>query len=66
MSLLPVKSLSGSLPELFIEARLQGSLEIESSHMGISFDSDQYHIALLKQIILNNVDLACFITTYFS
>uniref|UniRef100_A0A1I7VXE8 Pecanex-like protein n=1 Tax=Loa loa TaxID=7209 RepID=A0A1I7VXE8_LOALO len=49
MSLLPMKSLSGSLPVLFIEARLQGPPEIVFSQMGISFDTDKCNIALLMR-----------------
>uniref|UniRef100_A0A0R3S4Q5 Uncharacterized protein n=1 Tax=Elaeophora elaphi TaxID=1147741 RepID=A0A0R3S4Q5_9BILA len=48
MSLLPMRSLSGSLPVLFIEARLQGPPEIIFSQMGISFDADKCNIALLN------------------
>ncbi|VBB33645.1 unnamed protein product, partial [Acanthocheilonema viteae] len=49
MSLLPINSLSGSLPVLFIEARLQGPPEIIFSQMGISFDADKCNIALLMR-----------------
>uniref|UniRef100_A0A915Q5T3 Uncharacterized protein n=1 Tax=Setaria digitata TaxID=48799 RepID=A0A915Q5T3_9BILA len=47
MSLLPMRSLSDSLPVLFIEARLQGPPEIVFSQMGISFDTDKCNVALL-------------------
>ncbi|VDK81573.1 unnamed protein product [Onchocerca ochengi] len=47
MSMLPMKNLSGSLPVLFIEARLQGPPEIVLSQMGISIDASDYNIALL-------------------
>ncbi|CAG9540668.1 unnamed protein product [Cercopithifilaria johnstoni] len=49
MSLLPMKSLSASLPVLFIEARLQGPPEIIFSQMGISFDADKCNVALLMR-----------------
>lgn len=50
MSLLPMKGLSGSLPVLFIEARLQGPPEIVFSQMGISFDADNCNVALLSKL----------------
>ncbi|VDO23155.1 unnamed protein product [Brugia timori] len=48
-----MKSLSVSLPVLFIEARLQGPPDIVFSQMGISFDADKCNVALLtnKSII---------------
>nr|CDP98454.1 Bm10514 [Brugia malayi] len=49
MSLLPMKSLSVSLPVLFIEARLQGPPDIVFSQMGISFDADKCNVALLRK-----------------
>uniref|UniRef100_A0AAF5PTE9 Uncharacterized protein n=2 Tax=Wuchereria bancrofti TaxID=6293 RepID=A0AAF5PTE9_WUCBA len=49
MSLLPMKSLSVSLPVLFIEARVQGPPDIVFSQMGISFDADKCNVALLMR-----------------
>ncbi|VDK81925.1 unnamed protein product [Litomosoides sigmodontis] len=49
MSLSPMKSLSDSLPVLFVEARLQGPPEVVFSQMGISFDADNCNFAVLMR-----------------
>lgn len=49
MSLLPLKSLSGTLPVIFVEARVHGPPEIVFSQLGISIDADQCNIAILSK-----------------
>ncbi|VDN17011.1 unnamed protein product [Gongylonema pulchrum] len=60
MSLLSVKSLSGTLPVIFIEARLQGPPEIILSQLGISFRADRCSIAVLSKILKVAVKLSIY------
>ncbi|MFH4983049.1 hypothetical protein AB6A40_009758 [Gnathostoma spinigerum] len=49
MSVIPLRTISGSLPVIFIEARLYGDPECVVNQLGFSLDADQYNIAMLTR-----------------
>lgn len=49
MSLVPVRSFSGSLPVVFIEARLDGPPRVAFAQLGLSLDVEQCNLGILTR-----------------